>query len=219
MRMYSVKRNLIVLPAALIGASLLGGCGIIHNHFGHKTPAYSNAVEARPLEVPPDLDAPNANGALVVPTPGAAAPGTAGPSSAAAPMARAPGMAPPAAVLAPGVSLGGDGLHVADTLENTWSRVGLALERSGAAVILSRDEAGRTYAVETTGQTTTKPGWLKRVVTLGHAGTKTTAKVQLTVRVTSSAANASTVSVEGADSEASRSAAQALLATLRERLS
>lgn len=218
--MHPVKRNLIALPAALIGASLLGGCGFIHNHFGHKTPAYSNAVEARPLEVPPDLDAPNSNAALVVPTPRAAA---AGRSNSSAAMASTngivPGAAPPPAVLAPGVALGGDGLHVADTIENTWSRVGLALERSGAAVILSRDEAGRTYTVETTGQTTTKPGLLKRVITLGRAANKTTAKVQLTVRVTSNAANASTVSVEGADSEASRSAAQALLATLRERLS
>ena len=217
--MHPVKRNLIVLPATLIGASLLGGCGFVHRHFGHKTPAYASAIEARPLEVPPDLDAPNANGALVVPTPSAASASTTGSAATAVPMSTTPGAAPPAAVVAPGVALGGDGLHVADTVESTWSRVGLALERSGAAVILSRDEPARTYAVETTGQTSTKPGLLKRVVTLGRASNKTTAKVQLTVRVTSSAANASTVSVEGADSEAARSAAQALLATLRERLS
>ncbi|MEO7064240.1 MAG: hypothetical protein ABI082_10785 [Dokdonella sp.] len=214
-----MKRNLIVLPAALIGASLLGGCGFMHRHFDHKTPAYANAVEARPLEVPPDLDAPNHSGALVVPPPSAASTNSTSQFVSAAPATGAPGTAPPAAVLAPGVALGGDSLHVTDTLESTWSRVGLALERSGAAAILSRDESARTYAVETTGQTTTKPGWLKRVVTFGHAGTKTTAKVQLVVRVTSNAANASTVSVEGADSEASRNAAQALLATLRERLS
>lgn len=217
--MHPVKRNLIVLPAALIGASLLGGCGFVHDHFGRKAPAYSSAVEARPLEVPPDLDSPNRNGALVVPTPAAAPAAATGYSVATVPMSAAPGAAPPSAVLTAGVSLGGDGLHVADTIESTWSRVGLALERSGATVVLSRDEAGRTYAVETTGQTTTKPGLLKRIVTLGRASNKATAKVQLTVRVTSNAANASTVSVEGADSEAARSAAQALLATLRERLS
>lgn len=214
-----MKRNLIVLPAALIGASLLGGCGFVHDHFGRKTPAYSTAIEARPLEVPPDLDAPNRNGALVVPTPASAPASVSGSSAASAPMTTAPAAAPPSAVLASGVSLGGDGLHVADTIESTWSRVGLALERSGAAVVLSRDEAGRTYAVETTGQTTTKPGLLKRIVTLGRAANATTAKVQLTVRVTANGANASTVSIEGADSEAGRSAARALLATLRERLS
>lgn len=216
-----MKRNLIALPAALIGASVLGGCGFMHNHFGHKTPVYSNAVEARPLEMPPGLDSPNTSGALVVPPPSAAPASTASTANSpatAAPMIGASGAAPPPAELAPGVSLGGDGLHVADTIESTWTRVGLALERSGAAIILSRDEAGRTFAVETTGQTTTKPGLFKRLITFGQASNKTTAKVQLTVRVTSNGANASTVSVEGADSEASRSAAQSLLATLRERL-
>ena len=219
--MYSVKRNLFALPAALMAASLLGGCGFMHSHFGHKAPAYSKAVEERPLEVPPDLDTPNNSGALVVPPAGAATASAAAPSgtTTTASANGVPAAGPPPAVLGSGVSLGGDGLHVADSVESTWSRIGLALERSGAATILSRDEAGRAYALETTGQTTTRPSWLKRAITFGHAGNKTTARVQLTVRVTANGANASTVSVEGADNEASRNAAQSLLATLRERLS
>jgi uncharacterized lipoprotein len=114
--------------------------------------------------------------------------------------------------------LSGNGLSVSDAVANTWSRVGLALERSGAATIVNRDDAGYTYTVETTGTTTTKPGWFKRAITLGRAGNKTTARVQLTVRVAAEGSG-SRVSVEGADDEASRDAARALLQTLRERLS
>lgn len=216
-----MKRNLVALSIAVIGATLVGGCGFMQSHFARKAPAYGQAVEARPLEVPPDLDVPNSSGALVVPTPrtGSSASVALPASTSGSAAANPPGIAPPATVLVPGVSLAGDGLRVADTSQSTWTRVGLALERSGAAVILGRDEAERTYTVETTGQTTSKPGWFKRAITLGRAGTRSTAKVQLTVRVTSNAASASTVTVEGAESEASRSAAQALLATLRERLS
>ena len=50
------------------------------------------------------------------------------------------------------------------------------------------------------------------------AGNKVTAKVQLTVRVAADG-QGSRVSVEGANDEASRDAARALLQTLRERLS
>ena len=116
-----------------------------------------------------------------------------------------------------GASIGGNGLSVADSVESTWARVGLALERSGAATILSRDGASRTYTVQTTGQATSKPGWFKRVITLGHAGGTTTAQVQLTVRVVADGAS-SKVAVEGATDEASQNAARALLATLQQRL-
>ena len=216
--MHSVKRNLFALPAALMAASLLTGCGFMHSHFGHKGPAYAKSVEDRPLEVPPDLDAPNKSGALVIPPAGTASASVSTASTAAVSADAAAAAAPPSAVIASGVSLGGDGLHVADSVESTWSRVGFALERSGAATIMNRDEAGRAYSVETTGQTTIRPGWLKRAITFGRAGNKTTAKVQLTVRVQADGANASKVSVEGADDEASRNAAQSLLATLRQRL-
>ena len=72
--------------------------------------------------------------------------------------------------------------------------------------------------VETIGQTIERPGWFKRAITLGRAGNKVTAKVQLTLRV-AAAGSGSRVSVEGADSDAARDAARALLQTLRERLS
>lgn len=218
-----MRRNISALLAVLVSASLLGGCGFMHRHFERKNDEYKTAVESRPLEVPPDLDTPNSAGALTVPAVSARAAAT--PTPGAAPVdANAPGgdagaAAPPPVVAAtPAALLSGNGLSVPDAVASTWSRVGLALERSGAATIVNRDDAGYTYTVETTGTTTSKPGWFKRAITLGRAGNKTTARVQLTVRVAVEGAG-SRVSVEGADDDASRDAARALLQALRDRLS
>jgi hypothetical protein len=65
---------------------------------------------------------------------------------------------------------------------------------------------------------TAKPGWFKKVVTLGMAKGKTTAQVRLTLRV-SAEGDGSKVAVEGATDEASKNAAQTLLETLKQRLS
>ncbi len=200
-------------------ASLLGGCGFIHRHFDRKDDSYKKSVNERPLEVPPDLDTPNSSGALVVPTPGSGAASAAGVASTTPPGSDATGAASAGYAPAGGVTLGGDSIGVADNVDNTWSRVGLALERSGAAKILGRDQASATYTVQTTGQTTTKPGWFKRAITLGMAGGKTTAQVQLTVRVSADGSTGCKVGIEGANDEASQDAARALLATLRQRLS
>ena len=209
-----MRRNIIALLAAFVSASLLGGCGFMHRHVERKNDEYKHAVESRPLEVPPDLDTPSSSGALTVPaisahattTPASTVPGA------------MPAAAPPVVTSVPGATISGDGLAVSDTVANTWSRVGLALERSGAATITARDEAGYAYSVETTGQTAAKAGWFKRAITFGHAGNKTTARVQLTVRVRADGTG-SRVSVEGADDDASRDAARSLMNSLRERLS
>lgn len=207
-------RNTYVLPATLAAASLLSGCGFMHRHLDHKDVDYRKSVQERPLEVPPDLDTPSSSGALVVPAIGAA-PSQSTPSGAAA---ATPTAMPPATSMEPGVQLGGDGLRIADSVESAWTRVGLALERSGAATVVARDEAGRAYSVETTGQTTQKAGWFKRAVTLGRAGNKVTSKVRLTVRVSADGAG-SKVGVEGATDGASQDAARSLLEALRQRLS
>jgi uncharacterized lipoprotein len=141
----------------------------------------------------------------------AAAPG----GTSAAPSA-APGTAPGAA--APPAMLGPDGLHVPDSVDSTWNRVGLAIERSGAATILARDEGQRTFDVQTAGQVVEKPGWFKKTITLGMARGKTTAQVNLKLRVAAEG-DGSKVTVEGANDDASREAAQALLSTLKSRLS
>ena len=209
------------LALAVIAGSLLAGCGFIERHFSKKSVDYQSSVQQRPLEVPPDLDQPNTAGALTIPTPGAA------PSAVndAGTPAAAPGEAPLTATPAAGQSgaiesaaLSGDGLVVADTVESTWSRVGLALERSGAATVTARDEAGRSYDVQTTGQTTQRPGWFKRAITFGRASNKVTSQVKLRVRVVASGGG-SKVAIEGANDEASQDAARSLLATLKQRLS
>jgi uncharacterized lipoprotein len=203
-----------LLALALVAP--LAGCSFFHRDKGD---AYRQSAQERPLEVPPDLDTPNSSSALVIPpAPGAAT--TSSTTDAAILPAATPadGAPPPAVAGVPGVSLSGEGLLVADTPASTWKRVGLALERSGAATIAARDESGATYTVNTTGQTTTRPGWFKRAITFGRASNKVTARVQLTVRV-SADAGGSRVAIEGASDEASRDAAQALLRTLRERLS
>ena len=206
---------------AVIASCLLAGCGFFNRHFQKKNDEYKTSVQERPLEVPPDLDKPNTASALVIPAPGGAAPATPADASAPAATTAAPATssAPPAAVsTAPGVTLSADGLQIADAVDNAWNRVGLALERSGAATVLARDEAGRSFDVQTTGQTTSKPGWFKRTITLGMAKSKTTAQVRLKVRVNADGTG-SKVTVEGANDEASQDAARALLATLKQRLS
>lgn len=224
-RMNFVRRNTAALLLTLIAASLLGGCGFLSRHLDRKDDAYKQSVQSRPLEVPPDLDNPGSSGALAIPEVGAAAPapasaadgaayGSAPPAIAAA---STPTQAPPP-VAGPGVVASGDGLVVADTVDSTFNRVGLALQRSGAARVLGSDAAARSYSVETTGQTTIKPGWFKRAITFGQAGNKVTAKVQLGVSVEADG-NGSRVRVSGGSDDASREAARALLQVLRERLS
>lgn len=215
----NVRRYIQALTTGVIASCLLAGCGFIDRHFHKKNDEYKTSVQERPLEVPPDLDKPNTSGALTIPEPGSAAPAATGDASAppGAVASASPGVATAPAAATP-VIMSGDSLHVMDTVDSAWSRVGLALERSGAATILARDEAGRSYDVQTIGQTTEKPGLFKRVVTLGMAKGKTTAQVRLKLRVTAEG-DGSKIAVEGAGDEASKSAAQALLATLKQRLS
>ena len=211
-----MRRATVALTAAVAALFLLSGCSFFQRQSDRRANEYKSAHETRPLEVPPDLDTPNGSSALTIPSAGA--PVASGRTSAGTTIAAPDSVAAAPPTAGSGVSLGGDGLAVADTVASTWTRVGLALERSGAAAIISRDEASSSYVVETIGQTIERPGWFKRAITLGRAGNKVTAKVQLTLRV-AAAGSGSRVSVEGADSDAARDAARALLQTLRERLS
>lgn len=220
-----MRRDIQALAIATLASFALAGCGYFDRHFHKENDAYKTSVQEHPLEVPPDLDKPNTTGALTIPDAGAAsATASAAPVDASTPPGAAAASAvqteaPAAAVAAPtSAVLTGDALHVADTVDSTWNRVGLALERSGAATVLARDEAGRSYDVQTTGQVTSKPGWFKKVVTLGMAKGTTTAQVRLKLRV-SAEGDGSKVGVEGAEDQASKDAAQALLATLKQRLS
>jgi uncharacterized lipoprotein len=219
-----VRRDIKALTIAL-SASLLASCGWFDSHFHKENTEYKTSAQERPLEVPPDLDKPNTSGALTIPEQGAttapvatsdASAPPAPAAMAAAPATEAPVTTAPTASAAPAI-LSGDALHISDTVDSVWNRVGLAMEHSGAATILARDESQRTYDVQTAAQVTEKPGWFKKTITLGMAKGTTTAQAHLKLRVTAEG-DGSKVSVEGATDDASKQAAQALLSTIKQRL-
>ncbi len=200
--------------AAVAVAVALSGCSWFH----HRDNYYAKATEARPLEVPPDLDAPPSSGELVVP----------GADRPAAPATSAPpaiGSAPPA------VAASGSGLHVADSVDNAWRRVGLALERAQVGTISARDEAAHSYTVEVAGLRAPSPPppaeehhWYTRILHPFGGGKSDAASAtesrpvsgRLTVKVLRDGDGAR-VEVEGAAGD-SAEAAQRVLAVLRERL-
>ncbi len=196
-------------------ATALGGCSWLH----HRDNYYSKATETKPLEVPPDLDTPVASNELVVPdanTTAANAPAT----TSAAPASV--GSAPPAAD-------SGGGLHVADSVEHTWQRVGLALDRAEVGKISARDETTHSYSIEVSGlRATPAPAaehhWYSRVLHPfgGDKGSNATSQPvsgHLTVKV-SADGDGARVDVEGDSSDSSAAeAARRVLETLRERLS
>ena len=210
----------------LLSASTLGGCSWFH----HRTDYYSKAAEARPLDVPPDLDTPVASNELIVPA--ASASGAAATASATVSSTSA---APPAAGIVAGASSGGtsaalsgDGLHISDTPDHAWQRVGLALERAQVGTISARDQSARSYSVEVSGLGEAAPAaeehhWYTRVLhPFGGGGTKAkpqTVSGHLTVRVSEDKGGAK-ISVEGDSSDsATATAARRVLEVLRERLS
>ncbi|HNR92575.1 MAG TPA: hypothetical protein PKO41_09135 [Dokdonella sp.] len=208
-----MKRILTLATLVALTAFLLGGCSFIRSKFGNKPDAYKSAQQSRPLEVPPDLEAPNTSGALAVPQQRVATNVT--PSSAPIDEVAAP---PQAALVAGGAQLGDEGLRITDTPASAWRRVGLALERSGAAVIESRDDAAGTYQVLANATVSQRPGWFKRAITFGRAADrKVGTRVPLLVRVRADG-EASMVVVEGTNDAASTKAARDLLAVLRQRL-
>ena len=114
------------LLATLLVAMAAGtGCSWFRGKSG-----YENSPESRPLEVPPDLDAPVSDPGMRVPAvSGAKTPATASQG---------------AATGAPFV--------LADALDGAWRRVGLALERIDGVNIGERDTVQAIYNVTYDGQ-------------------------------------------------------------------
>jgi len=221
-----VNRTHRVLWLALVAlvAEACTGCSWFH----HRTDYYNKATETRPLEVPPDLDAPATSTELVVPpTSGAVTP--ASPQTNAAPPE---GLATGATAAAPSTILTAGGLHVADTPEHTWQRVGLALERAQVGTISARDESAHSYTLEVAGLAATQPvpapqehHWYTRILHPFGGGNSAAPAQQapvsghLTVTVTEDSGGAR-VNVEGnASDSAATEAARRVLEALRERLS
>ena len=204
-------------------AAALGGCSLFHHHDNY----YSKAAEARPLEVPPDLDAPPATNELNVP-PAGGAPATTATSSSESSMTSPPAGTPAAS----GVALTGAGLHVADSVDHTWQRVGVALDRAQLGTVSERDETGHSYTLEVTGlRATTTPApepehhWYTRILhpfgggnSSSSASNSQPVSGRLSVKVISEG-DGSRVDVEGASNDSSSAeAARRVLDALRERL-
>jgi uncharacterized lipoprotein len=68
----SLERVLMLIAAA----ALASGCGLFHRISGdcHSPQEYQRAGQVPPLKVPPGLDSPNTQGALVIPAAGLALP-------------------------------------------------------------------------------------------------------------------------------------------------
>ena len=210
-RTLSVGLTLSILAAA----SLLGGCSWFHKHDDY----YARARQSPPLEVPPDLDTPPTSNELVVPDSG---------NASTAPVATGTtiGSAPPEAVIS------GAELHVADSADHTWQRVGLALKRGQVGTISARDPAARTYTLEVAGlraaAVPAAPGehhWYSRILHPfgGGKGSPSATGSQpvsghLTVTVSADGDGAKVDVAGPAGDSASAEAARRVLQVLRERL-
>ena len=200
-------------------AAVLSGCSMFHHHDNY----YSRAVESRPLEVPPDLEAPATSAELVVPPSGTASAATTS-SAVAQPASSMPPISTPPAS---GAMQTAAGLHVSDSVEHTWQRVGLALERAQVGTISERDESGHSFTLDVQGLKANAPApeehhWYTRVLHPFGGGSKSsgeTVRGRLNVKVMSDG-DGSRVDVEGASNDTSSSeAARRVLDALRERLS
>ncbi|HET7065249.1 MAG TPA: hypothetical protein VFI49_13335 [Rudaea sp.] len=164
--------------------------------------------------------------APAVASPAPSAPVSAPPPAAPPVMASAP---PPAAVSSSpppiaGVSTGSTDLHVADTVPNTWTRVGLALERAQLGALSGRDENAHTYTLDFSATLATNAEgehhWYTRVLhPFGGDDTKTEQITRrLTVRVAEDAGGARVdVQGDGTDKQ-TMDAARHVAKVLRERL-
>lgn len=176
-------------------------------------------VESAPVAAAP--------AAVVTPAPAPAAPPPAAPVAS----APAPTTAPPPMSSAPpgtsNVSIGGSELKVTDTVQNTYARVGLALERAQTSIgtLSARDDAAHTYTLSFSGTVVTNAEgehhWYSRVLHPFGGDQQQTQQVtrQLVVRVSGDGAGAK-VSVEGDTSDKlTADAAKKVIEVLRDRLS
>jgi uncharacterized lipoprotein len=114
-------------------------------------------------------------------------------------------------------------LHVADSVPNTWTRVGLALERAQLGALSGRDENAHTYTLDFSATLQTNAEgehhWYTRVLHPFGGDTKTEQVTRkLTVRVDEDAGGARvSVTGDGTDKE-TMDAARHVAKVLRERL-
>ena len=110
-----VTRSLIWLTLAVVLVSMTTGCGWLKKRVGYQSSKQNNA-----LEIPPGLDAPSTNNALIVPN----VDGTTTQGQASV-----------------------ETFTVNDGLESTWKRMGLALNRIEGVTVTGSAQALGSYDV------------------------------------------------------------------------
>lgn len=123
-----LSKHLLVGAAVVAMLSTTSGCSWVKRKFTTEAP-YKESQLSRPLEAPPGLDLPRDASGLAIP----AASLTAG----------AAASSPPGAAVAGSV----DAFVLADSLDSTFKRVGLALERIDGVTVISKAVALNSYEV------------------------------------------------------------------------
>ena len=195
-----MSKAILVRTLVLVACCSIAACGVFG---GKRRDAYQGSREGRPLEVPPDLDAPPASRSLVIPAGGE---GSADGSVAGESVPPSGG-----ASIEPGRA---SSLSLRDAPAGAWRRVGLALERSGVGEIVSRDEAAGTYTMRLS-VTGREGGFFSRMIGRDKASVEEATRV---VRITAEG-EGSIVRVEDeAGAESTDAAARKLIAALKQRL-
>jgi hypothetical protein len=140
----------VALPALALTGLLLSGCGMFRSE-----KAWQNAKQESPLEIPPGMDTPSASAALVIPPQGSNQPS---PNGATARVGSTPGTIT-------------DGFILADSVDETYRRVGEALSNGEIGTLQSHDDAAHTYSlnVMASDQPAEKPSFLARMFGKGSS--------------------------------------------------
>ncbi|MEO5811974.1 MAG: hypothetical protein ABIU96_02330 [Rhodanobacter sp.] len=168
---------LAIVPAVVLSALLVSGCGIFRSHKAWKT-----AQQEAPLEIPPNLDRPSTSAALVIPPPGANAPTADGVSAASGQVT--------------------DGFVLSDSVDSAYKRVGQALEGGNFGQVVSHDDSAHSYVLSVSGAAATqaKSGFFGRLFGREKNAADSApggAAHQVRIDIGSSGANGSEVRAQG----------------------
>ena len=168
----------VALPALALTGLLLSGCGLFRSE-----KAWQNAKQQSPLEIPPGLDTPSATAALVIPPAGSNQPS---PNGATARVNNTPGTIT-------------DGFILADSVDETYRRVGEALANGDIGTLQGHDDAGHTYnlSVMASDQPAEKPSFLGRMFGKSSSNAPNVAPRPVMVSVNTSGKGSSEVRAQG----------------------
>ena len=174
---------LVAVPALALTGLLLSGCGMFRSH-----KAWNTAQQESPLEIPPGLDRPSTSAALVIPPPGANLPTANG---ATANVGVAPGQI-------------ADGFVLADSVDNTYQRVGKLLQSGSVGQLVSHDDATHSYTLSVVGVAPAKKaGFFSRL--FKHAKRASAgAPQQVQISINGSGTSSSEVRAEGSAAAVAR---------------